>query len=103
MDLHIPKGSANVHETGEEGWSCLNQVTSKTLSCPVVHLEPYITLPERKYLSNNVVFEELHTGEHVEHSRLLHPLTERKEFCWICVRILVPLAFILSTVNNTLS
>ena len=103
MDLHIPEGSANVHEAGEESWSCLNQVTSKALSCPVVHLESNVTFPEREDLPNNVVFKELHTGEHVEHCRLLHPLTERKELSWIGVRVLVPLAFVLSTVNNTLS
>jgi len=74
LSLHLVKSLVDVHEAAQEGWSCLDQVTSKILSRAVIHLEPDVAFPKSKDLSDDIVLEELHASENVEHSRLLHPL-----------------------------
>jgi hypothetical protein len=49
------------------------------LSSPVVSLIPNIAFPQSKHLTNEVVFEEVHTGKNIEKSRLVHPLGQSKE------------------------
>jgi hypothetical protein len=102
LDLHVPKGPADVHEACEEGWSSLDQVTSKALSCSIVHLETDVTLPKSENLSNYVVFEEFHACENIEHRGLLHPLTQREELGWDSIGVLAFLSFVLRDMNDSL-
>ena len=53
------------------------KVLRQILPSAVVHAFAHIALPKTVHLANQVMLEELHRGEDIEKSRLLHPIRER--------------------------
>jgi hypothetical protein len=62
--------------------SLLDQVFGQFYTSLVVSAVSDIAFPEVEDFGNKVVFEELHTGQNVEHRALECPLGQRKEFSW---------------------
>ncbi len=77
--LHLIEGFIDIHVGDEEGRSGEDEAGGQVLSCPVEHLETNVTLPKIEDLTDEVVLEELHASQDVEHGRLLHPLTQGEE------------------------
>jgi len=65
--LHLVKRLVDVHKALQEGRPGLDEVACQGGSGPVVHLESDVALPEGKDFSDDVVLEELHACENVEH------------------------------------
>lgn len=62
--------------------SLLDQVFGELDTRFVVSAVSYIALPEIEDFGDEVVLEEFHTGQYVEHGALECPLGQRKEFSW---------------------
>ena len=103
MGLHIEQGLVDLDVTRQEGRSGLDQIFGQIISGRVVESESDITLPESKYLTDDVVLEEVHASEHVEHRRLLSPLTQREEFGWNGLMLGTSLSLFVGYVDHTLS
>lgn len=71
--LHLIESLVDVHEFCEEVRSAINELSGQILSDPVVKSVADIALPEAEDFADEVVLEELHAGQHIEHGRLLHP------------------------------
>ena len=77
LGLHLVERLADVFEARDEGRSRLNEITSQILPSSIIHVESNVAFPQRKDFSYNIVFEEFHAGEYIEHRRLLHPFAQR--------------------------
>lgn len=102
LGLHLVEGLTDVFEARNKGRSHLNKVTSQILPGSIIHVESHVAFPEGEHFSNNVVFEELHAGEHIEHRRLLHPFAQREELSWHNIKFLSSSTFLLANVDDTL-
>ena len=76
MGLHLVEGLVDIHEALQESWPRLDEVAGQCSPSAIVHLKPDVALPEGEDFPDEVVLEELHTGEYVEHGGLLHPFAQ---------------------------
>ena len=103
--LHFVDGLVDAHKLLQEVGTRKDEVLGEVLAGTVVHAVAHVTLPKAENLTDQVVLEELHAGEHVEHSGLLHPLGQGKELSWN-VGLLLTLnvcALVLENLHDTLS
>ena len=77
LALHLKEDLVDVHELWEEVGSRKDEFLRQVLPSAVVHAFAHIALPKAVHLANQVMLKELHRGEDIEESRLLHPIRER--------------------------
>ena len=100
--MHLVERLADIFEAGDKGWSHLDETPSQILPCSIVHVESNVPFPEREDFSDDVVFEELHAREHIEHRGLLHPFAQGEELSRYKIELLASSAFFLADVDHTL-
>lgn len=74
LGLHVIEDAVDVHKGSLIVWTSLDQLLREKLTGLSVCAVANVALPEAKDLADEVVFEEVHRGEHVEHGLLLHPV-----------------------------
>jgi hypothetical protein len=74
LGLHVVEDTIDVHEGVLVVRSCLNQRLSQKLASFDEGAVANITLPQAEDLAYQVVLEEVHGSEHIEHGLLLHPV-----------------------------
>jgi hypothetical protein len=74
LALDVIKDAVDVKERCLVVRSRLDQIFGELLSCAGVGSVTHIAFPETEDFPDQVVFEEVHRCQHIEHRLLLHPV-----------------------------
>ena len=78
--LHFKENLVNFEEFVLEIRPHINEVLGQVLSGAIEHAISHISLPQAEHFANQVVLEEFHARQHIEHGALLHPVGKGQEF-----------------------
>lgn len=74
LGLHVVQNTVYVNESALVVGASLDQLLGEELASLCVGAVAYVSFPETEDLADEVVFEEVHGSEHIEHGLLLHPV-----------------------------
>jgi len=106
--LHLVEKLLNIDEPGLEVGTSLDQVFSEFLASLAESALANVALPGREHFLDQVQLEELHAGQHIKQSHLLHPVREGEELGRSSqklgsLRLFLKTALLLEHLDDTLS
>ena len=102
LDLHVVQNLINLHVSRLKVGSSLNQRLSKLLTGLFVRPVAHVSLPKTENFTDQVVLEEFHRGQDIEHRALLHPIRQAQEFSRSSCIYALFASFLVEDLNNTL-